>query len=285
MVLLPLRRVGNFKLGLLSLTFVSKLNSTVQLFCSVSILVSKVNPNRDSTEEVIALVKTLDLNLQRHSIELDSSSHIDGILHKSGMVSLLSDSTSREQHPLELRLDRISMMLPLVLPPGELFFSDHDHLLQPVDFVLFSLPSVVHLLDHLAVSFLLRSDVISLLNDDADLFPEVVSHSSEVLVVLLSKVNEGFDTLNIFFTTEDVFLELHVLSDLVLHLLNQLHASSHGALVVINQLLKVVLELFDFIRGRAVSQSGGELSLPFEELDDFLVLFFNFTNVFLSQSS
>jgi hypothetical protein len=49
----------------------------------------------------------------------------------------------------------MSMVFPLVLPPGELFFSDHHHLLEPVDFVFLSLPGVLHLLYDLSVSLLL----------------------------------------------------------------------------------------------------------------------------------
>lgn len=114
---------------------------------------------------------------------------------------------------------------------------------------------------------------------------EVVSHSSEVLVVLLSKVNEGLNALNIFFAGEDVFLELHVFSDFVHQFLDQDHALSDGTLIRVNKASKFVLEFFDLLRGRAVSQVRGELSLNFQELYDLLVLAFDFTDVFAAESS
>jgi len=152
---LSLGRVGDGPAWLLHLIFFSKLDGSVEFVGSITILVTNINPNGDSTEQVVFAINTSNFYLQRHCVELMSRLHINGILHHSHMIALLGNSTSGGEHPLQFRLHGISVPFPLKLPPGELLLSDHHHLLEPVDFVFLSLPGVLHLLDDLSVSLLL----------------------------------------------------------------------------------------------------------------------------------
>jgi hypothetical protein len=69
----------------------------------------------------------------------------------------------------------------------------------------------------------------------------VVSDNSKVLVILLSEENRSFDTLNILFTCEDVFVEGLELSKLFHKLLDKLNTSFNSGLVFINEFLELVL--------------------------------------------
>lgn len=186
-VLLTFCRVLDFPIRLGGVLAV--IRTGVKFFITVSIEVIEINKDHLSSEHVVVLIDQLNLNLQGHLIELISSCHIDTVVHKSNVILILGSSHSRSKHPLELRFERMGMVFPLVLPPGELFFSDHDHLPQPVEFVFLSLPGVSHLLEDDAVPGLLRTDVASLLVNQMNLFLKIFFDNIEVLVVLLSKVN------------------------------------------------------------------------------------------------
>jgi len=128
-VLFTFSRILDFPVRLVVFTLI---RSSVKLFFTVSIEIIEINPDHLSTELVVVLINQLDVNLQGHLIELTSSSDINRIVHKGNVILILGSSHSRGKHPLEFRLEGMSVVFPLVLPPGELFFSYQDHLSAPV---------------------------------------------------------------------------------------------------------------------------------------------------------
>lgn len=97
---LSLGGVGNGPAWLLHLIFMNKLNGSVKFLGSIMVLVTDINPNWDSTEQVIMDIDTSNFNLQGHGIELMSCLYINRILHHSHMIHLLGTSTSGGEHPL-----------------------------------------------------------------------------------------------------------------------------------------------------------------------------------------
>jgi len=152
---------------------------------------------------------------------------------------------------------------PSELPPGKLFSFNLDHLFEPFNFSALVIPVFVHFPDDLSVLILFVLTFSSFLMELMNLVVEVVSDNSKVLVIHLSEVDSRFDALNILFTCEDVFVEGLELSKLFHKLLDKLNTSFNGGLIFINEFLKLVLELFNLFRRRAVSQLRSKLSFLF----------------------
>jgi len=266
-ILFSSRWVGNFEVRvILFIISISILNcySTVKLLLIRIIMVAfEFNPDVMSSEHVFSHIETDNLHHERELIEIDSSVFIDLITMAGNMDWSLNLSLSSLQHPLKLGFVRMGVIFPLVLPPRKLFCSDLNHLIEPSDFIFLSLPVIVHFLKDNSVLALLSDDLSSPLVNQEKLIFEVFSHWFKIFVILLSKVNERFNALNIFFTAENIFLELHVLSDLLHQSLDELDALLDVILVRVDELSEVVLELFDFFRRWAASKLRGDISLTF----------------------
>jgi len=136
---------------------------------TITIVVTVLTEDVESSEQVLSHIETRNANEQGNIVENAGRIFINWVSLQGYMVHVFSFVGGLLELPDHLRLLGMGMVLPLVLPPGELFFSKSNHLLEPLDLVTLSLEGVIHLSEDSVVVLLLSEDFTSLLSNLVDL--------------------------------------------------------------------------------------------------------------------